>query len=251
MNSTIATSPSAQPEIGAATSTFSAGSAAIGIAHAGATSPQATDRGSPPPRPWPRSPTGLVSLRRPAEELAAELDRYLTLPSAQVTLFSVMDKLARQTGGQLLTSTEAILQAQRDQSKAVAARVESALLRGWHAGLLEVFHDGGVRITPAGEWYVKEGRARRLALWKTNPRLDLGEICAIVQVEDGDGPVFEVPLELVALPARAHQVPQRVDILPEDVPAAARRGRPAKKIEVAPVWAGLLCAPRAVFGACA
>jgi hypothetical protein len=222
---------------------FSAFGTDIGFAHRSASSQDDTGDAPTPSEQVParqRTVSGLVCYRKPFDELAAELDRHLSQPSPQVTLFYVMDKLARATSGDGASSTEEMLQAQRDQTRIVAKGVESALVRGWNAGLLEVYPDGAIRITPAGDWYVKEGRARRLALWKTNPRLAVGEICAIVQIEDGDGPVYEVPLELVAPPARERQAPERQGFGVE--PAPARRGRPARKI--APVWAGLLAAPR-------
>lgn len=195
-----------------------------------------------------RTPSGLKSFRRPVPELAAELDRHLSEPSPQPTLFYVMDKIARHVAqGGAATTTQRLLAAQREQSSSVAKRVEAALALAWNTGLIEVFPDGSLRQTAAGDWYVKEGRARRLALWKTNPRTDIGEICAIVQIEDGDGPVYEVPLELVAPEVRDRHVPERVGVPEEGEeeagvqrPQARRRGRPPKALAA---WCAGLVAP--------
>lgn len=185
--------------------------------------------------------SGVVNHRRTAQEMEAALRSYLEAPSAHPTLFSVLDKLERlaQAKGSL-PATADIVGAQQKTDASTVARVEGILVTAWNHGLIRVYPNDAIELTAGGTWLVKEGRARRLALWSVNPRLDLAAICAIVHIEDGEGPIAEVPLGLLDdAPLRAPADSESSDTAWPMVPA---RGRPAESI--CPFWRGLLAPAR-------
>jgi hypothetical protein len=116
------------------------------------------------------------------------------------------------------------------------------LVTAWNHGLIRVYPNDAIELTAGGTWLIKEGRARRLALWSVNPRLDLAAICAIVHVEDGEGPIAEVPVGLLdAAPLRAVAEDEGdTTVTPSTI--VRERGKPAKPI--CPVWQGLLAPAR-------
>lgn len=160
------------------------------------------------------------------------LSAFLEQPSPQPTLFYLLDKLERFSGANpgeaRLPSTADLVRSQASQEATVLRQIEDALVYAWNSGLIEVYPQDAIGLTPAGRWYVNEGRRRRVALWKVNAHLDAAEICARVTVEDGHGPVSELPLDQVRKSAPTAPPPQR---------ASRKRGRPSK---VGAVWLPLL-----------
>lgn len=181
----------------------------------------------------------VVNRRRTTQEMEAALRAYLEAPAAHPTLFNVLDKLERlaQAKGSLPATAE-IVGAQQKADATTAARVEAILVTAWNHGLIRVYPNDAIELTAGGTWLIKEGRARRLALWSINPKLDLAAICAIVHVEDGDGPVAEVPTGLL------DAAPLRLSALGDDaatgmrLPVTKQHGTPTQA--VSQIWRGLL-----------
>lgn len=190
--------------------------------------------------PVVKTANGAAPGRRTMEEMESLLEEYLALPSPHPVLFYVMDKLAglaRDLGR--LPSTEDLLAAQQKTDSLAVAQIRAALVTAWNHGLLRLFANGAIEVTAGGHWYIREGRARRLALWKINQALEVSVVCAIVILEEGDGPVLEVPVELVdAAPLRDQAIAEDAEPETESQAAPARRGRPPKKVHG--LWAGLL-----------
>lgn len=189
--------------------------------------------------------SGVVNHRRTAQEMETALRSHLEAPSAHPTLFSVLDKLDRlaQAKGSLPATAE-IVGAQQKTDATTVARVEGILVTAWNHGLIRVYPNDAIELTAGGTWLIKEGRARRLALWSVNPRLDLAAICAIVHVEDGEGPIAEVPVGLLdAAPLRpTAQSEDATTGMGMGLSIVKERAKPAP--EICPVWRGLLAAPR-------
>lgn len=182
------------------------------------------------------SSSAVINHRKSQQEMEEAMHAYLSEPSLHPTLFNVMDKLERLTQSKgALPATAEIIATQLRTDAATAARVEDILVKAWNHGLIRVYPQDAIELTAGGRWFVKEGRARRIALWTINPKLDLPEICAIVHIEDGEGPVGEVPSELLDVaPLRELQ----------DADTALENQSVSREIgidhKVCPVWRGLL-----------
>lgn len=187
--------------------------------------------------------TGVLNHRKTAQQREEALQAYLAAPSPHPTLFYVLDKLERlaMSKGRLPATAE-IVAAQQKTDAAIAARVEAILVTAWNHGLIRVYPHDAIELTAGGTWLVKEGRSRRLALWSVNPKLDLAAICAIVHIEDGEGPIAEVPVGLLdATPLRA-VAENEGDTTGTPWSIARERSKPVKPI--CPVWQGLLAPAR-------
>ncbi|MDP3138366.1 MAG: hypothetical protein Q8N17_18780 [Burkholderiaceae bacterium] len=171
---------------------------------------------------------------------------YLAEPSPHPTLFYVLDKLERlATSLGRLPATSDIVGAQAKGDAPTAARVEAILVTAWNHGLIRVYPHDAIELTAGGAWLIKEGRSRRLALWAINPHLSLESVCAIVHVEDGEGPIAEVPLGLLdGMPRRMDDVCEEANAVttrPSGNVVARTRGMPE---QLGPVWRGLLATAR-------
>lgn len=182
--------------------------------------------------------------RKSYEEMADALSAYLSGPSSYQTLFYVLDKLERlaMTNGRLPATAE-IVAAQQKTDAAIAARLEAILVTAWNHGLIRVYPHDAIELTAGGKWLIKEGRSRRLALWSVNPKLDLAAICAIVHIEDGEGPIAEVPVGLLDVAPLRAVAKNEGDTTVTPSTIVRERGKPAKSI--CPVWQGLLAPARA------
>lgn len=189
---------------------FSAGKPETGFEHPGATfdapaldatKPGFTDAGIEPAAQQPPAivtvcinyePTPVNAIGMSRQERLQALERHLLRPFPHPTEFYLIDRLDRLTGdtGRYADLDELITYAAQPES-VCPFRLGMVLSAAVRAGALEKIgpqtgREGSYRITAAGQRYLDQAKAMRVALWKINPLLSIGEICAIVQVEGGD-----------------------------------------------------------------
>lgn len=171
----------------------------------------------------------VVNYRKTPDLMAAELEQLLAQPYARIGLVSLLDKIERMGGGagaavdqieRMVGHVGAAvslpdLLTQGVPAVAAMADVTADLLRlAVKDGLLEQGRLPGRERTKTftlldkGRLMLKKAREARLALWKVNPRMDIREICIIVENEEADG--VEMYLSDIVMKAANVQTPQPI-----------------------------------------
>lgn len=139
------------------------------------------------PEPIPANAIGMTR-----QERLQALERHLLRPFPHPTEFYLIDRIDRLTaGGSLYVELEELIAHAAQPDNVCPFRLGMVLSAAVRAGALEKLgpqtgREGSYRITAIGQRYLDQAKAMRVALWKINPLLSIGEICAIVQVEGGD-----------------------------------------------------------------
>lgn len=140
----------------------------------------------------PSAPIIVNGIGLTRQERLSALERHLDRPIPHATEFYLIDKIDRLCGhsGQFLELQDLIAHA-ANPGQMCPFRLGMVLGSAVRAGALEKLgtqtgRNGSYRITQLGKRYLEQAKAMRVALWKINPRMDIAEICAIVQMEGGD-----------------------------------------------------------------
>lgn len=170
----------------------------------------------------------VVNYRKSPDLMAAELEQLLAQPYSRIGLVSLLDKIARLGGGAgaALDNIERMVgpigkavslpELLTQGVPAVACLVDATaelLRRAVKDGLLEQGRLPGRERTKTftlldkGRLLLKKARDARLALWKVNPRMDIREVCIIVEMEESDG--VEMYLSDIVMKAATVQLPQQ------------------------------------------
>lgn len=191
------------------------------------------------------------------------LDQHLLRPFAHPTEFYLIDLIDRLTGeSERYADLQELMTHAAQPENICTFRLGMVLSAAVRAGALEKLgtqsgREGSYRITAIGKRYLEQAKAMRVALWKINPLLTIGEICAIVQVEGGDTlseMITQVKDEeaIKAKSRRREKAAARQNAGTErNAPAAAQKPAPDAataiengppppiQIAIHPLWAGL------------
>ena len=130
-----------------------------------------------------------LTLRKSMLEMSADLQQLLEQPFPGTSLFYVLDKIGRLSkffGSDGVTLDHLVENCAIAPDKS-APRLAVRLQKATEAGHLQARGiDGAVRyqLSQEGRRYVGEATQARLKLWKVNPRMPLGQVCAITDLEE-------------------------------------------------------------------
>lgn len=175
-----------------------------------------------------------------AAQRSAHLEELLSQPFPLWTEFYVLDRIhrVRQATGIDVSPRQILIHAMQKSSFG-AQRMETVLDECRKANLLECHGENGpevaYRLTQLGLRCLAQAKQVRLRLWELNRSEDLASICASVALQGGD-PISErvqEALELLAEQEKDHR----------KAASAVPRGQQSQsKIEINPLWSGLVMA---------
>jgi hypothetical protein len=190
--------------------------------------------------PFVRKSAAFLARQFP-HELAEQLESHLDQPFPVPCEFYVLDRIERleraeaeRGHGRCGVTADALVASAAHRTDRIAQRIVLVLALARRNYLVSLDQDGRWLLTTTGQRTLRAGKEARLAIWRTNIRLGVGQACAMVDLEDmadADKLVRQMGHKGAATLLASLSTEDARSAAPQQQPCAPdqRRARPARR----------------------